>query len=467
MDTATRTEARSTTAREATPAPTRSRPSKLRRNLRRPRYLLPATGLAVVGVYLLVLRPLLMPSGRTAVVELAVVLVLALAFAMTLAWSLVLGLVSLVTLAIPRVRSRSKQWLGRTARSAVTALALSVALIVAVLGTQWLAYSPPIRDADGNGIQSSIASLEKVELLGSEQWITIRGTDVDNPVLLFLAGGPGGSELAMTRGWADNLADDFVVVNWDQPGAGKSWNAVPIETLTPERYVAYAHELVLQLRERFDERRIYLLGESWGAALGVMLVQRYPGLFHAYIGSAQMVAFLENDTLEYEADLRYAREQGDAAMVATLEDMGPPPYTEDPAGKMMTMASSEFARTEAFTGSDYELFTATLRAPEYGVAEKIRSYFSGLQVFNTVYPQLYGIDFRTQASRLEVPVYFLHGRHDINAMPSLILDYYRVLEAPHKELIWFERSGHNVLPEEPGKVQAVLSRIVAAMYDER
>jgi pimeloyl-ACP methyl ester carboxylesterase len=82
-------------------------------------------------------------------------------------------------------------------------------------------------------------------------------------------------------------------------------------------------------------------------------------------------------------------------------------------------------------------------------------------------PQLYDVDFRTQAGILDVPVYFLHGRHDINAMPSLIEDYYRVLDAPHKELIWFERSGHNVLPEEPRKVEAVLTRIVAATYAGR
>jgi pimeloyl-ACP methyl ester carboxylesterase len=265
---------------------------------------------------------------------------------------------------------------------------------------------------------------------------------------------------------AGNLEDHFVVVNWDQPGAGKSWNAVDIDTLTPQRYVDYAHELVMQLRERFDEQKVYLMGESWGAALGVMLAQRYPELFHAYIGTAQMVAFLENDTLEYQADLRWARDQGDAALVGKLEAIGPPPYRENPASKMMTMATSEFQRTEAFTTSNYELFTATIKAPEYGVVEKLRAYFSGIKVFNTVYPQLYDVDFRTGAAELEVPVYFLHGRHDINAMPSLIEEYFRILDAPHKELIWFERSGHNVIPEEPKKVEQVLLRILARTNPE-
>jgi len=68
----------------------------------------------------------------------------------------------------------------------------------------------------------SIAVLEKVTLGGSEQWITIRGKNRNNPVLLFLAGGPGGTQLAATREQLKKLEENFVIVNWDQPGAGKS-----------------------------------------------------------------------------------------------------------------------------------------------------------------------------------------------------------------------------------------------------
>ncbi len=179
-------------------------------------------------------------------------------------------------------------------------LGILLVSVLAVWLSQQYATTPPITDAQGNVVPGSIATLEKVQLGDSEQWVSIRGVDEDNPVLLFLAGGPGGSQLTTARYALSGLEDHFVVVNWEQPGAGKSFSAVDRSTLTPEDYVLYGHELVEHLRHRFDEDKIYVLGESWGSALGVMLVQRYPELFHAFAGAAQMVDFLETDLFCYD-----------------------------------------------------------------------------------------------------------------------------------------------------------------------
>jgi hypothetical protein len=99
-------------------------------------------------------------------------------------------------------------------------------------------------------------------LNGSRQWVSIRGKDVNKPVLLFLAGGPGGSQLVTERRVLAGLEDHFVVVNWEQPGAGKSFDAVDRATLTPERYISDGLALVSYLRERFDEKTCW---ESWAA----------------------------------------------------------------------------------------------------------------------------------------------------------------------------------------------------------
>jgi pimeloyl-ACP methyl ester carboxylesterase len=320
-----------------------------------------------------------------------------------------------------------------------------VVAVLAVSASQAFAVTPPILSADGNPLPGSIATLETVTLNGSRQWISIRGQDTTKPVLLFLAGGPGGSQLATERFALGGLEKDFVVVNWEQPGAGKSFDAVDRSSLTPERYIEYAHSLVALLKERFGQEKVYVLGESWGSALGIMLVQRYPDDFQAFIGTGQMVAFLETDLMCYQFALDWARERGDTDKVETLTRQGPPPYygpgtaLKEAAYLMETFnymnANPAIADNGFSTWRD-------LAAPEYGLYDKL-SWFRGvLETLDVVYPQLWQVDFRQQAARLQVPVYFLIGRHDINAPTVLTEQYYAVLEAPHKEIIWFEHSGH-------------------------
>jgi pimeloyl-ACP methyl ester carboxylesterase len=332
-------------------------------------------------------------------------------------------------------------WKGMSGSLAGTLLVTTLA----VFASQAFANTPPITGTDGKPLPGSIASLEKVTLNGSQQWISIRGKDAVNPVLLFLAGGPGGSDMASARFALVGLEDHFVVVQWDQPGSGKSFDAVNRSKLTVDRYIEDGHALVLQLRERFKKEKIYLVGESWGSALGIMLVQRYPELFQAFTGTGQMVAFTENDQICYDFALQLARERGDSAQVTKLTTQGPPPYYdknivwEQSAYLMETFdymnANLEINRLNNTTWDD-------LAAPEYGLYDKVNWFRGLLDTMTVVYPQLWEIDFRTQAARLDVPVYFFLGRYDVNAPVKLAEEYFDVLEAPHKEIVWFEHSGH-------------------------
>ena len=115
-------------------------------------------------------------------------------------------------------------FIGLQFRRRAAALAGSLLVcILAVLASQFFAATPAITGADGKPLPGSIAVLEQVTLNGSKQWISIRGKDVNKPVLLFLAGGPGGSQLVTERRALAGLENHFVVVNWEQPGAAKSF----------------------------------------------------------------------------------------------------------------------------------------------------------------------------------------------------------------------------------------------------
>lgn len=354
--------------------------------------------------------------------------------------------------------TRAETFVARTA----ILIALIAVSVLAVLLSQWYATTPPILGADGQPLPGSIAELTAVELNGRKQWMTMRGHDVDKPVLLFLAGGPGGSQLAASRKNLGGLEEHFVVVNWDQPGVGKSYHAADFATLTPEQYIADAHELTLYLRERFAEEKIYILGESWGNLLGVWLVQRYPEQYHALAGAAQMVAFLETDTYDYELALQIAEERGDTGKVEALQRQGPPPYYGD--GVAMKVAGyllylSSYMNQNPEIHSNYDTF-GDIAAPEYGLYDKVNYVRGLLQTMNVLWSQLWEVDFREQAPRLEVPVYFLEGRHDVNAPPELAEDYLQRLEAPYKELIWFEHSGHSPWVEESEKMVDVMVNLV-------
>lgn len=335
-------------------------------------------------------------------------------------------------------------------------------LIVLVLGitliviTQLTAATPKIAK------DNSIAELRKVELNGRKEWISIRGENRSKPVLLFLAGGPGGSQLAATRYELAKLEKDFIVVNWEQPGSGKSYSAIPRKNLTPEIYVEDGTALVRSLLKEFKQEKLYLLGESWGSALGIFMVKEQPELYHAFIGTGQMVAFEETEKIDYALAMKLAKENGDQKVVDTLRKNGEPPYygnsvTTKSATYLNYLSQKMVGNPEIQNGGFQTM--RDLAAKEYGILDKVNYLRGILQTFNHVYPQLYNVDLRKEYSTLDVPVYFLLGKHDINAPLSLTEDYYQKLDAPNKEIIWFEHSGHNPWINEPERFVEVVQQI--------
>ena len=334
-------------------------------------------------------------------------------------------------------------WLRRPARvKAIFAAGMAAVFVAAVAASQWFAATPPILDAQGRPVAGSIATLEKVNLNGSEQWITIRGKDVNNPVLLYLGiGGPGAGGFPASFTSLAPLEDHFVVVNWDQPGTGKSYDAADISTLTVERFVSDARALTQLLRARFHQDQIYVMGLSWGTIVGTKLVHQYPELYRAYVGTGQMVNTTENDRAGYALAIQIASERGDTGTANTLRSYGPPPYTGD--GMALKYAAYNNVLFDYMGDARLEvvLLLVPQLAREYGLWDRVNFDRGLIESYSVLYPQLRDLDFTTEARQVGVPMFFLVGRNDVNAMASLVERYYTVLQAPHKELIWLE-SGH-------------------------
>ncbi|NLY43304.1 MAG: alpha/beta hydrolase [Clostridiaceae bacterium] len=340
--------------------------------------------------------------------------------------------------------------------------AMAVILNVGLIAfSQLTSSTPPIVDEKGNTPKNSIAELRKLELNGRKQWISLRGWDKNAPVLLFLAGGPGGTQMAAVRHELAELEKHFVVVNWDQPGSGKSYYTEKIKNITVQTYIEDGHALTEYLKERFSQEKIYLVGESWGSALGIFLVDKYPEFYHAFIGIAQMVDFAETERMDYAKTLEIAQSKGDTALIERLKANGMPPYY----GKDVTWKSAVYLNyLSAYMAENPEIQNPgynTLRdicSSEYGLLDKINFFRGIINTYNHVYQQIYTINLRTDYTKLDVPAYFFLGRHEVNAPTVLAEEYAQVLEAPDKEIVWFEHSGHSPWINERAKfIREVLS----------
>ena len=318
-------------------------------------------------------------------------------------------------------------------------------------------YTSSIKDTKGHKMQGSIASLEKVKIGEQEQWILIRGTDTKKPVILFLHGGPGTADMNLIRRYMHELENHFVVVSWDQRGAGKSFAAInPNSSMNINQFVSDACELTQMLCHRFNQEKIFLAGHSWGSVLGILSVNRQPDFYYAYIGIGQIVNMYENEKISYEWTLERAKNANNKQAVEKLNKIGHPTYTGDNWQKKFMTERRLLAK---FGGELYgsskgafpSVMRCLLRSTEYNLLDKI-NFFRG--IFSTsrmIFFELMKINLMEQAPVLNVPVYFVLGEHDYEA-PSMIAEkYFSMLSAPSKELVWFENSAHMPTIEENEK----------------
>ncbi len=342
-------------------------------------------------------------------------------------------------------------------------LVVAAIILAAVAGMlAWPASTPPVTGTDGRPVPGSVAELVQVRLGGHDQWIQVRGASRDLPVLLYLSGGPGQSDLAYSRVLLEGLTRDFLVVGWDQRGAGKSYPSLDPAGLTLDRAVADVVELAEYLCQRYGQEQVVVMGESWGSLLGVLAVQRAPQLFRAFVGSGQMVNVLETDLAIYHDLLAVAERTGNTDLAGRLWASGPPPYA-DPLDYAFVMAhypllEGGYSPPAAYRhrGERSGIGPMGMLGQEYGGLEKVNVLRGLLDMFSVLYPQLQGIDLRRDATRLEVPVIVLEGSHELTARTRPAREWFETLAAPRKQLHALPDAGHSVAFEQADELHRIL-----------
>jgi pimeloyl-ACP methyl ester carboxylesterase len=324
-----------------------------------------------------------------------------------------------------------------------------------------------IRDEKGNIIPESIASLQKVKLGGMDQWILIRGANVSNPILLWLHGGPGAAQMPVAHHFNGDLEKEFIVVHWDQRGAGKS-NPKDFDeqTMTLEQFITDAHELTQYLKKRFHKEKIYLLGHSWGTLFGILLVQKYPQDYYAYIGVSQVVNGAAASKIAHKWLVQQIKKRGKTKDLRKLEKLGPPPFTDHE--KYVKFAKMVDSYGGGMDVGFLKLAWIALRAPEYSLTDYPKWLRGASRGSGPMWEETSSFDVFKEVPELQVPAYFFSGRNDYNTPLQLVRRYFEMLNAPKgKQLIIFENSAHTPFMKEPEKFYREMVRVKEETYNPK
>ena len=322
-----------------------------------------------------------------------------------------------------------------------------------------MARTPPFRGPDGAVVPGSIAECGYLRLGGLDQWVMIRGENLDNPLLVILHGGPGFSDTAFFRYCNAQLEKSFTVVYWDQRGTGKSFTrAIPRSSMTVERFVADLEELVEAVRRRVGKRKVALLGHSWGSALGVLYAARFPARVSAYIGCAQVGDWAAGEAASYALALAEAQRGNHRKALERLRAIGPPPYDY----KSVLAERTWLQRLDGQFGirALWRMGRVVLGAPEASLLDlpiTIRGFRFTLEA---MWPEVSRLNLLEAVPALEMPVFFFLGRRDHWIPPETSVAYFEALGAPAKRLLWFEGSGHEPFVDEPAKFNHAMVGLV-------
>ena len=328
----------------------------------------------------------------------------------------------------------------------------------------------PFKTADGTVIDTSVAEIQRVNINGTKQFVTIRGRDRRNPVLLWLHGGPGSTSMPFYMYYNASLEDQFTVVYWDQRGSGKSYSSrIPPETMTLDQFVADTHALTKWLQQRFNQRKIVLVGHSWGGLLGMHVIAKHPDDYQAFMAVSPISNRPGSEQVSYEFTLNNAQQKQDAGALATLQQIGPPENGLYKGG--LPALKQQRALVQKYGGVVHTYLKMPgsqiyLRSKEYSLlsllkVNKIQRLHSPM--IQTLWP---AIDLKKQVPAVNVPIYFCLGRYDNNCPSTLVADYFESVQAPYKELIWFDGSAHLPCWEEPQKFNALVKEKLAIRSDK-
>ena len=351
----------------------------------------------------------------------------------------------------------------------LTALIIILGIIGVFIASFYIISSgkpQKIKDSKGNTISGSISEIKKIKLGDLNQCILIRGEDKTKPLLLFLHGGPGDSEFVFLKKFCPFLEKDFVLVHWDQRGAGKSYSPnIDENTMNINKLVSDGNKLVKFLKEKFKKEKIYLMGHSWGNVLGMRMINEHPENFIAYMGIGQVANIIKGEKISQHFVIEQANKNGNKKVAKKIASYDLGKMSTDEFIKYL-MYQRKFVRKYggAMRNINFSsIFIYVLFAREYTIKDKLSMFKGALFSIKNLWGEIMQNNLDKQILEVSVPVYIFQGKHDYQTPYVVAREYFEKLKAPKKEFFTFENSAHCPLYEENEKfheliVEKVLNR---------
>jgi pimeloyl-ACP methyl ester carboxylesterase len=336
---------------------------------------------------------------------------------------------------------------------------------------------PPLKDEQGKVIPGSISEKLWIEVNGIKQGMFIRGENPENPVVLYLHGGPGEPMLQFMSAVeetekSERLEKYFTVCYWDQRGSGMTYSkSTDPSTMTLEQMVEDTRVVTEYLQSRFGQDKIYLIGQSWGTFLGVKTIEKYPENYLAYAGIGQAVNTVESERLAYDYMLNHAKKINDKKAIEELEkyDMSSFPWFDKDdfswlfyLGKTRTKILNEYGVGRMHQGVSFsDMLRAFFMFKGYTLREKINWFIGEDFSIVRLFPICLNDDLAVSSVEFEVPFYIVHGGLDYVTSLVIAENYFDIVKAPKKEFFLFENSAHSPNLEEPEKFVEIFRKIAS------
>jgi pimeloyl-ACP methyl ester carboxylesterase len=274
-----------------------------------------------------------------------------------------------------------------------------------------------------------------IHLGGIEQWVTIRGEDRQNPVLLFVHGGPGDVTNPWSFAYFAAWEKRFTVVQWDERGAGRTFRKTGrsvASTMTVDRMAQDGIELSEFLRKHLTKNRIVVVAHSFGSILGLQMVQARPDLFYAYVGTGEVADETKNYSVAYAALLGKAQSTGNQQAINELRRIGPPPYANGEGYQVQRKWSNLFEGADRFL---YGTIGLTLVAPGGSVQDLYDSLDGQNLSSDRLVPQTRSSTSTDLGLDFQVPMFFFQGTEDFTSPTALARQYLGQIKAPLKKFV--------------------------------